>query len=264
MQLFPKISIIIPTYNASKTLSVALESILEQTYTDYEILIVDGLSTDHTVELAKSYQDERIKIISEKDSGIYDAMNKGIRLAEGEWLYFLGGDDRLFDNKVLENIQQSILKCICDVVYGDVFSTRFNGRYNGEFEFKELLTKNICHQSIFFKKSVFEKTGLFDLKYKGHADWDHNFKWFFNPLIQQKYLDLVVAEYADGGFSSMNNDERFEKDKILNFLKYGKKQLPIKLRLLLLLKEIKRNIRYWDIPMLIKIVLRTPKIIIGA
>jgi len=259
-----KISIIIPTYNATKTLSVALESILEQTFTDYEILIVDGLSTDNTVEIAKSYLDKRIKIISEKDSGIYDAMNKGIQLAKGEWLYFLGSDDRLFDIKVLENIQQSILKCNCDVVYGDVFSTRFKGRYSGEFEFKELLTKNICHQSIFFKKSVFEKTGLFDLKYKGHADWDHNFKWFFNPLIQKKYFDLVVAEYADGGFSSMNNDEMFEEDRVLNFLKYGKKKLPFKLRLSLLLKEIKKNIRYWDFPKLTKLFLQTPKIILGA
>ena len=264
MQLTSKISIIIPTYNASKTLSVALESILEQTFTDYEILIVDGLSTDHTVELAKGYQDERIKIISEKDSGIYDAMNKGIRLAKGEWLYFLGSDDRLFDNTVLETIQNSILKYNCEVVYGDIFSTRFNGRYNGEFTFKELLSRNICHQSIFFKKSVFEITGFFDLKYRGHADWDHNFKWFLNPLIAKKYIDIVVAEYADGGFSSMNNDEMFEKDKVLNFLHYGKKQLPFRFRLLILTREIKKNIRLSDFPMLLKIISKTPNIITGA
>lgn len=258
------ISIIIPTYNASKTLSVALESVLKQTFADYEILVIDGLSTDNTIDIAKCYNDERIKIISEKDSGIYDAMNKGICLAKGEWLYFLGSDDRIFDNKVLENIQQAILKNNCDVIYGDVFSTRFNGRYNGEFTSVELLSKNICHQSIFFKKAVFEKTGLFELRYKGHADWDHNFKWFFNPFIAKKYFDIVVAEYADGGFSSINSDEMFEKDKVLNFLKYGKKQLPFNFRLLLLLKEIKKHIRLLDFPMLLKIIVRTPKIIIGA
>ena len=260
----PKISIIIPTFEASKTLSVALESILEQSFTDYEILIIDGFSTDNTVEIAKSYQDEQIRIISERDNGIYDAMNKGIRLAEGEWLYFLGSDDRLFDNKVLETIQNSILKYKCEVVYGDVFSTRFNGRYNGEFTFKELLSRNICHQSIFFKKSVFEKTGFFDLKYKGHADWDHNFKWFLNPLIAKKYFDIIVAEYADGGFSSMNDDEMFEKDRVLNFLHYGKKQLPFRFRLLILMREIKKNIRLSDFPMLLKIISKTPNIIKGA
>lgn len=259
-----KITLIIPTYNASKTLHTALESILEQTFTNFEILIIDGLSTDNTVELAKSYQDKRIRIISEKDNGIYDAMNKGIRLAEGEWIYFIGSDDRLFDNTVLETIQISISKYNYDVIYGDIFSTRFNGRYNGEFTFKELLSRNICHQSIFFKKSVFEITGFFDSKYRGHADWDHNFKWFLNPLIAKKYIDIVVAEYADGGFSSMNNDVMFEKDKVINFLHYGKKQLPFRFRLLILTREIKKNIRLSDFPMLLKIISKTPNIITGA
>ena len=75
---------------------------------------------------------------------------------------------------------------------------------------------------------------------------------------------MFVAEYADGGFSSMNNDEMFEEDRVLNFLKYGKKKLPFKLRLSLLLKEIKKNIRYWDFPKLTKLFLQTPKIILGA
>ena len=154
MESDPKISIIIPTYNASKTLSVALESILEQSFNDYEILIIDGLSTDHTVELAKGYQDERIKIISEKDSGIYDAMNKGIRLAKGEWLYFLGSDDRLFDKDVLKKVSQWFGQDY-DVLYGNVVFSISQRVYDGRFSAQKLIARNICHQAIFTKKKRF-------------------------------------------------------------------------------------------------------------
>ncbi|MDR2410857.1 MAG: glycosyltransferase, partial [Bacteroidales bacterium] len=86
----PVLSIIIPTYNSSKTINRCLDSILCQSYSNYEILVMDGLSSDNTLELVKAYNDRRIQIYSGKDNGIYDAMNKGIALAKGEWLYFSG------------------------------------------------------------------------------------------------------------------------------------------------------------------------------
>ena len=228
----PKISIIIPTFEASKTLSVALESILEQSFTDYEILIIDGFSTDNTVEIAKSYQDERIRIISERDNGIYDAMNKGIRLAEGEWLYFLGSDDRLFDNEVLENVHQSLLKCNCDVVYGDVIFAISGKVYNGEFTKLMLLEKNICHQSIFTKKSVFNKTGLFNIEYKALADWHFNIKWFNNKTVKRKYIGQIIASYYEDGYSFNNLDSNFTKDWNRNIKQY----FPVFIRLKFLIK----------------------------
>ena len=100
----PKVSIIIPTCNSAKTLSRCLDSVISQSFTDWEVLMKDGVSNDDTIIIASSYQDSRIRIYSEPDKGIYDAMNKGIDKAQGEWLYFLGSDDWLLNNCVLEEI----------------------------------------------------------------------------------------------------------------------------------------------------------------
>ena len=101
-----KFSIIIPTFNSEKTLDIALSSIVVQSYQNFEVLIIDGLSTDSTIDIAKKHQKvfPNIKIKSEKDNGIYDAMNKGIALAKGEWLYFMGSDDSLYNDDVLNQI----------------------------------------------------------------------------------------------------------------------------------------------------------------
>ena len=98
------ITIIIPTYNCEKTIGDALDSILGQSIKEVEVLIVDGLSTDRTLEIVAQYQTKHANIVlhSEKDEGIYDAMNKGIGLAKGDWLYFMGSDDTLFENTTLE------------------------------------------------------------------------------------------------------------------------------------------------------------------
>src|ERR1700722_16529958 len=100
------LSIIIPTYNSQNTILTALQSIVKQSFDDFEIIIVDGLSNDDTVTIVKNFQDDRIKIISELDNGIYDAMNKGIDRAKGDWLYFLGSDDRLYNDTVLEDVNK--------------------------------------------------------------------------------------------------------------------------------------------------------------
>lgn len=109
-------SIIIPTYNSSATLGQALNSIIEQSFKDFEILIMDGASSDKTVAIAQKINDPRISIYSEPDSGVYDAMNKGIARARGEWVYFLGSDDWLINNTVLDKINAHISPDI-DIIY---------------------------------------------------------------------------------------------------------------------------------------------------
>ncbi len=211
----PLFSIIIPAYNSGTTLSVALDSIANQTFENWEVLIIDGFSTDHTIGIAEKYQKRfsNIKIFSEKDKGIYDAMNKGIDLARGDWLYFMGSDDFLYENTTLEQFLNHKEIKNNDVVYGNVYSTRFNGVYDGEFIYSKLITKNICHQSIFFRKSVFKKIGNFNLKYESHADWHHNIRWFFSSKVLKLYVNQIITNYADGGFSSLKNDEVFGRDK---------------------------------------------------
>ena len=225
----PLLSIIIPTLNASGTLVRCLESIVGQTFKNYEILIIDSLSTDETLQIVGDYQSNysKTKVISDAETGIYDGMNKGIDMAEGKWLYFMGSDDSLYDPTTLEQfVEYSRYKDV-DVLYGNVFSTRFDGIYDGEFTFFKLERKNLCHQSIFFKKRVFKEIGKFDLKYKAHADWDHNIRWFFSSKISKSYIDLIVANYADGGYSSKNIDEAFQKDRALKIFFHGLTNFPV-------------------------------------
>lgn len=260
----PFFSIILPTYNSSATVKIAVDSILQQTFTDFEILVIDGLSTDNTIQLVNSYSDTRIKIISEKDNGIYDAMNKGIQLSKGEWLYFLGSDDYLYTDIVLENVYCEIKKTVVEIIYGDVNSTKFNGLYGGVFDEQRILEQNICHQAIFFRKTVFQKIGEYNLQYKAHADWDHNMRWLLSENIKQLYVNIIVAEYADGGFSSTNGDFKFANEKVWRYLFYGRKTFPLKKRVRLLNNEVKRKFRPNNIILFYKLLFYYPIIFFGV
>ncbi|GAL76685.1 glycosyltransferase [Nonlabens ulvanivorans] len=210
----PFFSIIIPTYNASSTLATAIDSILSQTFTSFEIIIMDGESSDTTVQIAKSFLnlDHSISITSQSDDGIYDAMNNGIKKARGLYFYFLGADDYLIDTKVLADIHQQLILNRTDVIYGNVQSPSLGSNYMGECDDQLIFHKNIAHQSIFFHRRVFELTGYFNLKYRTHADWAHNINWFFNSEITNQYFNRVIAHYADGGYSSRTKDHYFRKD----------------------------------------------------
>ena len=154
-------------------------------------------------------------------------MNKGIRIATGDWIYFLGSDDTLYDKNVLRNIFEIIAGCNCDVLYGNVFTSISKKIYNGEFTREMLFNENICHQSIFLKKSIFDKIGLFNLKYKVFADWDSNFKWFYNNNIRHKYYNVIVANYSEDGMSNTIKDYPFLRDRLGLIIKYGCKSLPL-------------------------------------
>jgi hypothetical protein len=149
-------------------------------------------------------------------------MNKGINLAKGEWLYFLGSDDKIFDSNVFKSVFTNNENLKYDVLYGNVVSSIFIGKYDGRFDTEKLFKKNISHQAIFFRKKVFDLTGNFNISYNIFADWDHNFRWWLNPSIKKEYIDIVVATFAAGGSSTTCNDEKFEAEKEINFLKAGK------------------------------------------
>ena len=212
----PFVSIIVPTFNSSATLQLCLRSILNQKYKSFEILIVDNLSTDYTIDIAQSLCDDRIKIYSQKDDGIYDAMNKGIKHAKGEWLYFLGSDDSLFDNHVLANIYKTTKKFRkSKFIFGDVYtSNNYFQNYNN-FNYEKLLDMCICHQAIFYHRSLF-KDYRYDLKYKLAADWDFNLKVFRrenNPY----YINLPIARYnLNGASANWSNQEEYIKYFISN------------------------------------------------
>lgn len=266
MNKSPLISIITPTLNSADKIGECLLSVTNQTCKNIEHLILDGLSTDDTLTIVRKFQRENnhIKAVSEKDNGIYDAMNKGIESAAGEWIYFLGSDDRLYNDAVVANIAGIVSQSDCEVIYGNVISPRFIGKHDGEFNASKILYKNICHQAVFIKKTVFDKVGLFNLRYKSHADWDHNMRWLLSPEVKKIFVDEIIAEYGDGGFSSLNYDVLFEKEKVLNFLQYGKKQIPPGFRAKLLFMEIKKSIRHFDLKSMFRIISKIPGIITGT
>ncbi len=213
--MYPKISIITPTYNSSKHLKACILSVAQQSYANKEHLIVDNLSTDGTLEIIKKYSERypHIRFISEKDSGIYDAMNKGIGLSESEWLYFLGSDDVMFSEHVLTDMLTCPEAEKSDVMYGNVQWGKNGYDYDGEFSNFKLIEKNICHQAIFFRKRVFELLGKFDTTYPTMADWAFNIRWFGNDSINRTYIDKVIAVYDPYGYSAKNFDHLFLKDK---------------------------------------------------
>jgi len=140
-------------------------------------------------------------------------MNKGISLAGGEWLYFLGADDRLHDPGTLRNVAEFIQRHPdSHLVYGDVIMQSSSSRYDGVFDLDKLLfQKNICHQAIFYRKTVFDKIGCYNLQYRIWADWDLNIRCFQHPAFVLRYMDLVIAHYNDMSGVSQREDPVLRK-----------------------------------------------------
>ena len=202
----PLLTFIIPTLNSEKTLQCALDSILCQEYGDLEILVVDSVSKDGTMDIVRAYagKDARIRFLSEPDKGIYDAMNKGITLARGEWIYFLGSDDRLYDPQVLNAVTGDLRSDNFDLVYGNILTDKDKTvPYAGSFTYEKLLKKNMSHQAIFCNKRVFDRVGRFNTRYKGFADWDWTLRCFQDPAIRARHIDRVIAEFNTSGVSSV-------------------------------------------------------------
>ena len=222
----PLISIIIPTYNSENTLQSCLESITKQSFISWEVILVDGQSDDNTLNIIRELANKfsSITYISEKDEGIYDAMNKGIQLAKGEWMYFLGSDDTLYNDRVLSEINENIIKTSAKAVYGNVIMRGSNKWvqdgyvHAGEFDLQKLLYQNICHQAIFYHKSLFSTIGIYNLKYPVFADYDFNLRSF--AKYQFNYIDVAIANFNVGGHSTQINDPEFEKEKGPNIIKY--------------------------------------------
>lgn len=255
-------SIIIPSFNSAETIASALKSIEQQEFQDFEILIIDNISSDNTFQVVNSFVTltDKVTWISERDEGIYDAMNKGIQEANGKWLYFLGSDDYITGPSILKLIAQEIEIHNVDVIYGNVLSTRFEGKYDGEFDSSKIFLKNICHQAIFLKNTVFKLTGKFNLNYPSLSDWDNNLKWFLSKRIKKKYVPIVVAVYADGGHSSRTTDIKFFVDKPFKFLSLGHSTYSRGKKLLYLRTQIRFAIIEKDFNKAFKFLMQTPYI----
>ncbi len=201
----PLFSIVLPVYNGAATLERALSSVLGQTYEKRELIVVDGGSSDGTLDILQRY-DEHLELwISEPDAGVYDAMNKGLEHAKGDWLYFLGADDVMVD--VLDRLAPRFRQPRT-VYYGDVYMESRNRVYDGRFPWHKLRFKNVCHQAVFYPRAVFEHY-RYSLDYAISADHELNLRVWADPRFRQRYVRELICLFARGS-SSHDLDDGFE------------------------------------------------------
>ena len=215
------ISIITATYNAEKTIETAIKSVLNQSYPNIEYIIVDGNSSDNTLNIINSYKSKIHHIISEPDKGIYDAINKGIQLASGNIIGVLHADDVFYNEKTLEQITNTFLNEDCDATYGDLQYVNASNiekiiRYWKSSIFTPKLLKTGWmppHPTLFVKKEIFEQIGTYNLKYKIAADYDFILRLFSNRSYKFKYIPSVITRMRVGGASNKSIKNIIRKSK---------------------------------------------------
>lgn len=202
-----RFSLITVSFNAIATIENTIKSVLSQDFESFEYIVVDGASTDGTISILDKYMlNSHFKYVSEKDSGIYDAMNKGLSIASGEYVLFLGADDLLTSTHILSEVSKKLTDS--DVVYyGDVLLSKELKIYDGEFNKWKWGYKNICHQSIFYPKNVYKKYS-YDVNYRLVSDWVYNLTLVKNNVLFN-YIGVVVSLYNTEGLSSINEDSLF-------------------------------------------------------
>lgn len=215
----PLISIITVVYNSAEYIEGTLQSIAEQTGTDYEYIIIDGGSTDATLSIINKYRKWVTTLVSEPDKGLYDAMNKGLRIAKGKYVWFINSGDKLYDAHTIQNVEECYAKQPdADILYGQ---TQLIDKHNNVLGMRkkaapEHLTVNsfkmgmmVCHQSVLINKAIVEE---YDINYKVDADY----LWVLQALEKSKknvYTGLILSRYLEDGFSVKNrkkaNKERW-------------------------------------------------------
>jgi glycosyltransferase involved in cell wall biosynthesis len=226
-----KISIITVSYNSEKTIKITLNSVKDQTYKKIEHILIDGRSADKTVLIAKQYSHIN-KIISEPDDGIYDAMNKGIKIATGDVICFLNSDDFYASNNVLSSVNKifrdnpTLDACYSDLIYVDSLNTSKIIRYwkSGNFNFGSFAKGwSPPHPTFFVKSSVYKRYGCFDTKFKIASDAELMMRFLEVKKIKVKYIPKIWIKFRVGGISNRNLINIFKQNiEVLNALKKHK------------------------------------------
>ena len=212
------ISIITATYNSASTVRYTFDSILSQTYHNIDYIVVDGGSQDGTVDIIKEYEkrfDGRMRWISEKDNGIYDAMNKGIRMAKGGLIGILNSDDFFTSDDVLYTVAENLTEDL-DAVYGDIHFVQPDNlnkcvRYYSSRNFRPWAVRfgyMPAHPSFYIRRCIYERYGLYSLEYKIAADFDMIVRLFCKYKIRAKYIEKDFVTMRTGGISTSKISHR--------------------------------------------------------
>ena len=202
------ISIITVCYNAAHLLAKTIESVIEQTYKNIEYIVIDGKSTDDTNEIIANYRSNIHTYVSEPDSCVFDAMNKGISVATGDLIIFLNAGDYYISPFVIEYFISKLNTASADVFFGrfiweapltrDIVLSD-NSQVNYNWELKEL---NFPHPATIYKKNVFEQVGMFDLSFPLQADYEWNVRALVNRKIAFQYIDIITVRFRADGISN--------------------------------------------------------------
>ena len=225
----PKFSIITVTYNAEKVLEDTIQSVIFQTYRNVEYIIVDGASKDHTLEIVNKYHNRINKVISEPDKGLYDAMNKGIQLATGDYLCFLNAGDKFHDSDTLQKIVHTLKgQELPDVIYGETAIVDEEGHF---LHMRRLSTPAhlnwksfkqgmlVCHQAFFANREL-AINHLYDLQYRFSADFD----WCIRIMKKAKCLHntrLTLIDYLNEGMTTKNHKASLKERFCIMAKHYG-------------------------------------------
>jgi glycosyltransferase involved in cell wall biosynthesis len=204
-------SVITVCKNAVRTVRRAMDSVLAQTYPNVEIIVIDGASQDGTRESLEAIRARLTHFVSEPDHGIYHAMNKGTRLAAGDFVYFLNADDQFADARALENVADFLGRHRdTDFLYGDINVVRADGSLQRHFAppadraLEEMIVGCLPHQGSFARRSLFERVGPFDESYRISGDYEWMLRVLQLPNVKLQHCPRVIANYFGGGLSASN------------------------------------------------------------
>ncbi|WP_448907266.1 glycosyltransferase family 2 protein [Hoylesella shahii] len=214
-----KVSIITVAFNSAATIAHCMQSVLDQSFSNIEYIVVDGLSKDNTLNIVREFEPlfaGKMRWISENDNGIYDAMNKGLHMATGDVVGILNSDDFFTDNDVIEKVAQAFTDDNIDAVYGDVHFVRETNlsrcvRYYSSAGFRPWWLRfgiMPAHPSFYARKEVFQKAGLYKTDYKIGGDFEMMVRLFKRFDIKTKYLPMVFVTMRMGGASTKNVGSR--------------------------------------------------------
>lgn len=203
-----KISVVTACLNSERTIAHTIESFLKQTYAGKELLIIDGVSRDRTLEIARSFESEDIRVFCETDSGIYDAMNKGLRWFSGDAVGFLGSDDTFHSPSALERVAAGL--CEADVVFGDLHvvkdhvSKRVLRKYKPGAYQRHAFQRGwmLPHPTFYVKRHVAEAVGSFNTRYRIGADYDYVVRTMALHDFSSCYIQEILVDFQIGGASS--------------------------------------------------------------
>ncbi len=210
-----KFSIITVSYNSALTIEDTIISVLAQNYDDLEYIIIDGGSKDGTIDIVNKYKDKISKIVCEPDKGIYDAMNKGLKMATGDVVGILNSDDFYKNTAVLKEVSEAFKNSDADICYGDI---EYIDRENikkvvrfwkaGEYKKEKLNSGWIMpHPALFVKKEIYNKYGLFNLDFKIAADYELMLRFLLKE-VRVKYIKKTLVSMREGGFSGQSYKQR--------------------------------------------------------